>query len=77
MEKYIQLLKKQFGDIKILGCYENGKTYMFSIQPKEKEAFDAFFLIDKKTGKIYEYAYLNDLDNFKDMINNPNRKVLI
>jgi hypothetical protein len=50
---------------------------MFSIQPKEKEAFDAFFLIDKKTGKISEYAYLNDLDNFKDMINNPNRKVLI
>lgn len=73
----ISVLKKQFGDIEILGCYDNNKSLMFSIKPKNMEVYDAFFLVDKATGKVSEYAYLNDLENFKDMQNNPKRKINI
>lgn len=75
ISKSILALKKQFGDIKILGCYDNNKTLMFSIKPKNMEVYDAFFLVDKETGKVSEYAYLNDLENFKDMRTNPKRKI--
>lgn len=77
VSKSILALKKQFGNIEILGCYDNDKTLMFSIKPKNMEVYDAFFLVDKVTGKVSEYAYLNDLENFKDMRNNPKRRINI
>lgn len=77
ISNYVKLLKNRFGDIEILACYDNKNTYMFSIKPKNMEVYDAFFLVDKNTGKISEYAYLSDLENFKDMMNNPNRRIEI
>lgn len=58
-----------YKDSKILSCYDDGDFYVFSIEPRTgNKVLDAFFKVNKKNGAIEEYPYLNDLNNFKELI---------
>ena len=60
-----------YKDSIILSCYDDTDKLIYSIEPKNGlKVLDAFFSVNKKTGKIEEYAYLNDLSHFKNLLKN-------
>ena len=54
----------------VLGCYDyDNSQYLFSITPKGTiTTSDEFFLVNKNSGQIKEYAVLNDIKYFNSII---------
>lgn len=61
---------EKFKGYETLGCYDyDEKQYLFSITPKGIfTTSDEFYLVDKKSGQIKEYAVLNDIKKFNETI---------
>lgn len=69
LDKAKQIVLKKYSDGKIVKTLDTPTKFIFQMIGKNEKVsgviLDSFFYVDKKTGKAGEYAYLNDLENFK------------
>ena len=58
----------------VLGCYDYDDQYLFSITPKGTfTTSDEFYLVNKNSGQIKEYAILNDIKHFNSIIQDKSK----
>jgi hypothetical protein len=69
-----QTILRRFRDSNITLAFEINSGFVFSIKPKnwskDDAILDAFFLVNKTNGRIYEYSPLLNPDEFKHAIYN-------
>lgn len=74
MLTYFEAAKK-FQDFKpnadILAIYDFVDFFVISFDIDNQQLLDAFYAVDKKSGRIYEYNPLLDLKIWKRVVKNP------
>jgi hypothetical protein len=68
------IIMQKFKDSNIVLAFEIDSGFVFSIRPMQWDSkdmiLDAFFMVDKKHGKVSEYSPLMNSDEFKYSIKN-------
>ena len=66
LQKFIKNPKLSLNHI-----YDMGDNYLFSVKSKEeKDLMDPYYLVNKKTLKISEFAFQNNIKEFNNALKN-------